>query len=277
MSTPASLLDDDLAQVDAPPARRSGTRRAPRFVLGLTGLAVLLGLWSLIANLLAGSTPLAAAMEPGATLRALAGLVADNRLTVHTLTSLKRVLVSLAAALACGIPIGIAVGAWQRFDAATGPSFQFLRMISPLSWMPIAVMAFGIGDAPIYFLLTITAVWPIVLNTAAGVRALDPHWLLLARSLGASRRETLTRFILPGVVGHILTGARVAIGMIWILLIPCEMLGVSSGLGYFILDTRDRLAYSELMAAIVVIGALGLALDAAAQALRARFAPGLMR
>src|SRR5699024_1266442 len=97
-------------------------------------------------------------------------------------------------------------------------AFQFLRMISPLSWMPIAVMAFGIGDKPIYFLLTITAIWPIILNTAAGVRSLDPSWLLLSKSLGANRRETLLYFITPGVLGHILTGVRVAIGMIWILL-----------------------------------------------------------
>jgi NitT/TauT family transport system permease protein len=137
--------------------------------------------------------------------------------------------------------------------------------------MPVAVMVFGIGDQPIYFLLTFAAIWPIILNTAAGVRQLDPRWLLLAKSLSATRREILFRIILPGVLGHILTSVRVAIGIIWIVLVPCEMLGVSSGLGYFILDTRDRLAYSELMAVIVLIGALGFALDSLAQALHRRW------
>jgi NitT/TauT family transport system permease protein len=132
-------------------------------------------------------------------------------------------------------------------------------------------MVFGIGDQPIYFLLTFAAIWPIILNTAAGVRQLDPRWLLLAKSLSATRREILFRIILPGVLGHILTSVSVAIGIIWIVLVPCEMLGVSSGLGYFILDTRDRLAYSELMAVIVLIGALGFALDSLAQGLHRRW------
>ena len=144
-------------------------------------------------------------------------------------------------------------------------------MISPLSWMPIAVMVFGIGDAPIYFLLSFAAVWPVILNTAAGVKQLNPQWLLLARSLSAPRTEVLFRIVLPGIMGHILTGVRLAIGIIWIVLVPCEMLGVTSGLGYFILDTRDRLAYSELMAVIVLIGALGFALDSLAQRLHRRW------
>ncbi len=90
---------------------------------------------------------------------------------------------------------------------------------------------------------------------------------MLAKSLSATRKEVLLKIILPGVLGHILTGVRLAIGVIWIVLVPCEMLGVSSGLGYFILDTRDRLAYSELMAVIVLIGALGFILDGLAQKL----------
>jgi NitT/TauT family transport system permease protein len=145
-------------------------------------------------------------------------------------------------------------------------------MISPLSWMPIAIMIFGIGDQPVYFLLCMGAVWPIILNTAAGVRNLDPGWLMLAQSMSASRLEMLLRVVLPGILGSILTGTRLAIGMIWVLLVPCEMLGVTSGLGYFILDTRDRLAYSELMAVIVLIGILGYLLDSLARSLQRRWA-----
>ncbi|CAM5203636.1 hypothetical protein CDEF62S_04827 [Castellaniella defragrans] len=89
------------------------------------------------------------------------------------------------------------------------------------------------------------AVWPIILNTSAGVRQLDRRRPTLARSLSATRREILWKIVIPGSLGHILTGLRLAIGIVWIILVPCEMLGVSSGLGYFILDTRDRLAYSE--------------------------------
>ncbi len=248
-------------------ASRSFPRSSTRVGLGLFGLFVLLVLWSAGSHWLGRSMPLASALGPRDTFRSLYELLAQNQLTGHALTSLKRVLVSLLAALLLGVPIGVAVGSSRVLDSSTSGAFQFLRMISPLSWMPIAVMVFGIGDAPIYFLLTITAVWPIILNTSAGVRQLDPRWLLLARSLSASRGELLRRIVVPGILGHVLTGVRIAIGMIWILLIPCEMLGVSSGLGYFILDTRDRLAYSELMAAIVLIGALGFLLDGCAQRL----------
>ena len=136
------------------------------------------------------------------------------------------------------------------------------------------VMLFGVGDAPIYFLLTFAAVWPIMLNTSAGVRTIDPNWLQLGASLSATRVEMLARVIIPAVLGHVLTGLRLAIGIVWIVLVPCEMLGVSKGLGYFILDTRDRLAYSELMAAVLFIGLLGWLLDSAARRLHKRWAHG---
>lgn len=100
---------------------------------------------------------------------------------------------------------------------------------------------------------------------------LDPNWLLLARSLSATRGEIVFRVILPGITADILTGVRLAIGIIWIVLVPAERLGVSAGLGYFILDTRDRLAYPELMAAIVLIGRLGFVLDYLARSAHARW------
>jgi NitT/TauT family transport system permease protein len=246
-------------------------RSGSRLELSLLGLATLILLWALGANWLKSSVAVAALLSPRETFESLYQLLAQNQLTLHTLTSMKRVLVGLVLALALGIPIGLAVGSSRILENGTSGAFQFLRMISPLSWMPIAVMMFGIGDAPIYFLLTFAAVWPIILNTAAGVRQLDPRWLMLARSLSATRREVLLSIVVPGVLGHVLTGTRVAIGIIWIVLVPCEMLGVSSGLGYFILDTRDRLAYSELMAVIVLIGALGFILDGLAQTLHRRW------
>ena len=238
-----------------------------RWALSLVGLAVLLVSWWLGTQWLQSQVPLAALLAPDKTWSSLQHLLLGNELTQHVLVSLRRVLVSLALALAIGVPLGLAVGASRRFEAGTGMAFQFLRMISPLSWMPIAVMVLGVGEAPIYFLLAFAAVWPILLNTAAGVHQLDPRWMMLGKSLSATRFEILCRIVLPGVLGHILTGLRLAIGIVWIVLVPCEMLGVSAGLGYFILDTRDRLAYSELMAVIVLIGALGFILDGAARML----------
>jgi len=99
------------------------------------------------------------------------------------------------------------------------------------------------------------------------VRALSPRWLELGRSLAASRREIFLQIVLPGILPHVLTGVRLAIGILWIVLVPAEMLGVSAGLGYYILDARDRLAYSELMALMLVVGLLGFLLDSAARRL----------
>lgn len=237
---------------------------------GLAGLFLTLALWWTATDLLAAPGSLAARFSPVATWLSLRELLGDPQLGFHVWASLRRIAVGLALALLIGMPLGLAVGAWQRADALLSPTFQFLRMVSPLSWMPIAVMVLGVGDAPVYFLLAFAGVWPIILNTAAGVRQLDPRWLQLARSLAATRAETLLRVVLPGILAHVLTGVRLAIGILWIVLVPAEMLGVSAGVGYFILDTRDRLAYSELMAMVLLVGLLGYALDMLArQAYRA--------
>ena len=258
----------------AAPRPRALVRLVSSWLLGVSGLIALLVLWWIATDLLVASDSFAARFSPTTALPALYELLTASDLLHHPVVSLRRVLVGLGLALLIGVPLGLLVGRSKLAEAATTPSFQFLRMISPLSWMPIAVMVFGVGDAPIYFLLAFAAVWPILLNTAAGVRQLDPHWLLLSRSLAATQWETLTRVVVPGVLGHVLTGIRLAIGINWIVLVPCEMLGVSAGLGYFILDTRDRLAYSELMATVIAIGVIGYALDVLARAVIARVSPG---
>lgn len=246
-------------------------REIPGWLLGLSGLAGLLLLWWLGVKVFGATGGLSARFSLAATFGSLWELLGRGELYVHIAVSLKRIFVGLFLALLVGVPLGLLVGSSRTLEAATTPAFQFLRMISPLSWMPIVVMLMGVGDQPIYFLLAFAAVWPIMLNTAAGVRQLDPRWLQLSSSLSATRWETLRRVIIPGVVGHVLTGVRLAIGILWIVLVPCEMLGVSAGLGYYILDTRDRLAYSELMAMVLLIGLLGFALDAFARWLHQRW------
>ncbi|MEI7444066.1 MAG: ABC transporter permease [Burkholderiales bacterium] len=246
-------------------ARRVGLVALPLATFAALGLLWQAGTWALGAR-----TPIAGEFGPWPACLALVRLLADGEILMHAATTLRRIAVGLAIALAVGVPLGLAVGLSPRFAHATTPLFQLLRMVSPLSWMPLAVIALGIGDAPVHFLLAYAAVWPILLNTAAGVTALDGEWLQLARSLAATRRETLRHVILPGIAPQVLTGIRLAIGLLWIVVVPAEMLGVSAGLGYFVLDARDRLAYPELMAAIVLIGGLGWALDAVARAVFVR-------
>ncbi|MDR1085936.1 MAG: ABC transporter permease [Deltaproteobacteria bacterium] len=240
----------------------------------LLGLIGLFFWWWLAVRLLRASVPMAAYFAPEEAWHSAVRLLSRGILVRHALDSLRRVLVGLSLALAFGLPLGLLVGGIRAFDRATGLVFQLLRMVSPLSWMPLAVMFLGIGDAPVYFLLALAGVWPIILNTAAGVAAIDPKWLNLAKSLSANRREVYRYIILPGILDHLLTGLRLAIGVIWIVLVPAEMLGVQAGLGYFILDARDRMEYGDLVVAILVIGLLGATLDGAARRLRLKWLPG---
>lgn len=235
------------------------------------GLLIALGLWAVGARYLSEVDAIRAAFSPSAGFVALWRLLVSGELWIHMTLSLQRIAISLLLALFIGVPLGIWIGLSPLFARVTGTLFQFLRMVSPLSWMPLAVMALGVGEAPVIYLLTFGAVWPVMINTAAGVAALDRHWLQLAASLSATRWEVISRIVLPGIVSHVLTGFRLALGIGWIVLVPAEMLGVSAGMGYFILDTRDRLAYDELMAGIVAVGALGFALDALARQLCARW------
>lgn len=240
-------------------------------LLALLGLFSLLLCWQLSSLWLAHTQPLAKMLAPYPTFEHLFYLLKENQLQPHIFASLKRVIVALLLAMSIGIPIGIALGVSTRLSQFTSASFQLIRMTSPLSLMPIAMMTFGIGNPPIYALLCLSAIWPLVLSTSKGVRHINRQWLELGASLSATPLEILTRIILPAILGDMLNGIRLAIAMVWTVLVPCEMLGVSEGLGYYILDTRDRLAYSELTAAIVVIGAIGWTLDAIARTISQQF------
>jgi ABC-type nitrate/sulfonate/bicarbonate transport system permease component len=118
-------------------------------------------------------------------------------------------------------------------------AFQFLGMISPLSWMPIAILAFATWEGANVFLIAAAAIWPILFSTAADVRHIDPAWFKVARNLGANSVHLLTAVIVPAVSQDILTGIRLALGVGWIVLVPAEYLGVKFGLGYAINDARE--------------------------------------
>jgi NitT/TauT family transport system permease protein len=171
-----------------------------------------------------------------------------------------------------GIPVGIVIGYYRRAEAASQVVFQFMHMMSPLAWMPIAIIVLGVGDRPIYLLIALAAVWPIIINTAHGLSRVNTLWLKVARNLGASEGQIMRRIIFPAILPDILTGLRLAIGWAWIMIVPDEMLGVSSGLGYFILDTRDRFRYDQLMATVLVIGLLGYLLDSCVRLIQKRYA-----
>jgi NitT/TauT family transport system permease protein len=140
-----------------------------------------------------------------------------------------------------------------------------LRMISPLAWMPIAVMAFATWDHAIIFLVAVAAIWPILFSTAHGFRRIDPAWFKVARNLGARPWHLLFDIILPAIAQDTLGGVRLAVGVAWIVLVPAEFLGVTSGLGYAINDARDALEYDRLAATVLLIGFIGYVLDSLCQ------------
>jgi len=236
---------------------------ASRWLLPAAGLALAVALWWV--GTVAIGRGFITRFAPEHTFAALIGLIESGALWPHLFASLRRVLLGLVLSALIGFPLGLLLGRSQVFARASGAVFQFLRMISPLAWTPLAIILLGVGDPPVYFLIAIGCVWPIALNTAAGVAALEPRWLTLARSLGATRLEAARAIVWPGIRAHVLTGGRLAVGLAWIILVPAEMLGVDSGLGYYILDTRDRFAYGELMAAILVVGFTGFLIDVAAR------------
>ncbi|HUH69813.1 MAG TPA: ABC transporter permease [Mycobacterium sp.] len=228
-------------------------------------IGAVVALWWLATAVLASPQSLLRQTTPGQVAKALVELYKRGVLLADTWVSLWRLLVGLLVAAVIGIPAGLLIGLNDTADRATRPVVQFLRMISPLSWAPISVAIFGIGNEPVIFLIAVAAVWPIVINTAAGVHAVDPGYLQVARSFGASRTELLNVVVLPAIRGHLQTGLRVALGIAWVVLVPAEMLGVRSGLGYQILNARDQLAYGQVVAVIVVIGVIGYILDLAAR------------
>jgi NitT/TauT family transport system permease protein len=244
--------------------------RAARAARGATGLVVAALLWWAVTDLVAPTGSMLARFTPLDAIPALSRLFRDGPGLLHLVVTLERLLAGLAIAIAVGAPLGVAVGRSARVAELTGPLFQLLRMVSPLAWTPIAIVLLGVGDAPVVFLVAVAAVWPIVLNAAAGVHALDAGWLRVAASLGATPREQLTSIVLPGIRAHLATGLRVALGTAWIVIVPAEMLGVDSGLGYAILDARDRLRYDELVGIVLLIGTVGAALDGVARRLATR-------
>lgn len=232
-------------------------------VHAVIGMSLLYLVWWIGGQLVAASPDMFAFADfaPGPALSALWDMVQSGEAWDMTWPSLYRVGAGLLAAIVIGVPLGIAIGRVAVLRQITNVPFQFLRMISPLSWMPIAVMAYDTWDGAIIFLITVAAVWPVVFATAAGVRRIDPAWLKVARNLGAKPFHLLTTVILPAIAVDILTGIRLALGVAWIVLVPAEYLGVTSGLGYAINDARDTLDYARLAATVVIIGIIGFGLD----------------
>lgn len=186
----------------------------------------------------------------------------DQGLFWQLLASLKRVAVGYTLAAIVGIGLGILIGVSLLMFQALDPIFQVLRTVPPLAWLPIALAAFKDSQPAAIFVIFITAVWPIVINTAVGVQNIPQDYNNVAKVLQLSRMDYFFKVLLPATVPYIFTGLKIAIGLSWLAIVAAEMLTGGVGIGFFIWDAYNSGSNSEVILAIVYVGLVGLLLNA---------------
>ena len=232
--------------------------RPRRWVLPLGVSAVLLGLWE-AGVVLTGTrdTP-----SPGQTLGGFLQLAQSNRLWGDVAASLYRVTVGFFLAAGIGIPVGLVVGWSARSFQALNPIIQGLRPISPIAWIPFAILWFGIGDMAGVFLIFLSSFFPIAVGTTSAVQNISLVHQRSARNFGVTGLEVFRRVVLHAALPQIITSLRIALGVAWLVIVAAEMVGMDSGLGYLINDARNMGKRYDLVAAtMIVIGVIGIVLD----------------
>ena len=200
--------------------------------------------------------------SPAKVVRAFAELAHKGILVKYTLASLSRVARGYLIAVALGLPLGAALGYHAGLRRNVDLLVQVLRPISPLAWMPMAVVWFGVGDAAPIFLIVVGAFFPVLLWTAEGVRTVPRVFLLAGQNFCGSNVEIVRRVLIPAAFPKILTGLRAALGIAWLVVVAAEMIAVNSGLGYLIIDSRNAgQRYDLVVAGMLLIGVIGLVLD----------------
>jgi NitT/TauT family transport system permease protein len=176
--------------------------------------------------------------------------------------SLRRVAVGFCAAILVGIPVGLWLGWSAAANQVVNPVLQILRPISPIAWIPVAIIFFGVGDRAAIFLIFLASFFPIVQACVSGVSSVPPILRSAGRNFGLSTPQLLRRVIFPAALPQILVGVRIALGIAWLVVVAAEMIAVDSGLGYLVIDSRNSgKRYDLVVAAILMIGIIGLVLD----------------
>jgi NitT/TauT family transport system permease protein len=179
----------------------------------------------------------------------------------HTIASLFRVTVGFYLAVILGIPLGILMGRLHTARQILNPVIQFVRPISPLAWIPISMLWFGIGDRPAVFIIFLSSFFPLVVSATVAVSAINPVYFQVASNFNLNRFETVTKIVIPAVIPAMITALRITITIAWLVVVAAEMIAVNSGLGYLILDSRNALRMDYVMDGMIVIGVIGLCLD----------------
>ncbi len=175
--------------------------------------------------------------------------------------SLLRVAKGYFLAIAIGTPLGFLLGLSRGFTQAFDPLIQILRPISPLAWLPLGLILFQRSEPAALFTIAVCAMWPTVINTAVGVRNINPDYLNVGRVLRLSRWQMLTKIIAPATLPYLFTGYRLSLGIAWLVIVAAEMLTGAAGVGGFLWQEYNSLVYSHIILAIITIGLVGYLLD----------------
>jgi nitrate/nitrite transport system permease protein len=275
LDEPGIRLDPGSTPVALPRPSRIREVAGPA-LLALAGTTVLIVLWQAVASARPHvPSPFATLSElltlASSPLRNAGPNIGDKGILVLIGASLTRLFSGFAIAAAVGIPLGFAVGAVEPIRRATNPIIQVLRPVSPLAWFPIALALFAMTPPAAVFTIAITALWPILLNTAHGVGGVPRDHRNVAKVFRFSRSRYVRQVLLPYSMGSIVTGLRVSMGVAWMVLVAVEMLAALPGIGGFVWDSYNNSNMPAVASAILFIGVVGFGLDLVLSRLARKF------
>ena len=240
----------------------------------LLGMLLFIALWALIANT---NKSIPGPMETWA---AAVELFSDpfynngpndQGIGWNILNSLYRVGIGFGLAAAIGIPLGFMIGRFQFLNQMMSPIISILRPVSPLAWLPIGLLVLQKAEPASIWVIFISSIWPMVLNTAAGVQRIPQDYMNVARVLNLSEWKVFTKILFPAVLPYVLTGVRLAIGVAWLVIVAAEMLTGGVGIGFWVWDEWNNLNVAHIIIAIFVVGIVGLLLEQMLMLIAKRF------
>ena len=195
----------------------------------------------------------------------------DQGIGWNVLSSLKRVGIGFGLAAMIGIPLGFIIGRFSFLNGMAAPIISLLRPVSPLAWLPIGLLVFKAANPAAIYVIFICSLWPMIINTAVGVRQVPQDYLNVARVLSLSEWKVFTKILFPAVLPYMLTGVRLSIGVAWLVIVAAEMLTGGVGIGFWVWDEWNNLNVAHIIIAIFVVGIVGLLLEQALMLLARRF------
>jgi len=228
------------------------------WVRPLAFIAILIAVWQIAVS----RYPVHLLPSPLEVLGGITDLIQHGLLLKYVVASLFRVTWGFLLAVVLAIPLGLAIGWSRRAEMAFNPIIQILRPISPLAWIPIAILWFGVGDLAAIFLIFMGCFLPLLLTAINAVRSIPAVYVNAGRNFGLRRLDLVYRVLYPAVIPQLIVGLRITLGVAWLVVVAAEMIAVSSGLGFLIVDARNAgNRYDLVVAGMVIIGVIGLLLD----------------